>query len=396
MDSTHPTTDRTPTYMRRLAYVVIILSFVLWIGFGVFWVWIWVFAWLGMRSDHQVGLAAVFEPEPTRITALACSPDGETIASAGFCGTLDFWDTLSIRWTRHVATGRITSLAFARDGQTLLSSFMARNEDGSQMYRRNARTGALLYPTQGDIATIVGLGGTPLGAGFWTVTAALEGHADFARIIVPFDVTAIACSPVEDIMAVVGNSGDAILWDLRRNCISSTLSPISEPISSVAFSRDGRLVALGCQTMVSICTLPHGKLKGALQGTGEILSVAFGSNGRRLATAGADKVARVWDLVSMKQIAAFRGHDEAVNAIAFAPGDQFVISGSDDTTIKIWRASDGELLKSLSHPGRVRSLCVSTRHNILVSGTAVGSFRKAVLCFWRLADLLPSGTQDER
>jgi WD40 repeat protein len=36
-----------------------------------------------------------------------------------------------------------------------------------------------------------------------------------------------------------------------------------------------------------------------------------------------------------------------VNSVAFSPDGSMIASGSDDNTIKLWRVSDGALLRTL-------------------------------------------------
>src|SRR5438105_4566277 len=41
-------------------------------------------------------------------------------------------------------------------------------------------------------------------------------------------------------------------------------------------------------------------------------------------------------------------HSGSVNSVAFSPDGQFLASGSDDHTVKIWRVVDGSLLQTLT------------------------------------------------
>jgi hypothetical protein len=43
----------------------------------------------------------------------------------------------------------------------------------------------------------------------------------------------------------------------------------------------------------------------------------------------------------------FTGHSDSVNTVAFSPDNQTLVSGSDDSTIKIWHLSTGAVLNSL-------------------------------------------------
>ncbi|MEU7162776.1 hypothetical protein AB0A98_41175, partial [Streptomyces chrestomyceticus] len=50
-----------------------------------------------------------------------------------------------------------------------------------------------------------------------------------------------------------------------------------------------------------------------------VWSVAFSPNGRSLATASADKTARLWDRATGKPSTRLRGHTDEVNRVVFSP-----------------------------------------------------------------------------
>ena len=56
---------------------------------------------------------------------------------------------------------------------------------------------------------------------------------------------------------------------------------------------------------------------------------------KRLATAGADKVVRVWDLETGREFAALPGPDR-VTVVAFSPDGNSLAAGSRDGSVRIW------------------------------------------------------------
>jgi WD40 repeat protein len=63
--------------------------------------------------------------------------------------------------------------------------------------------------------------------------------------------------------------------------------------------------------------------------------IVFSPDSRTLATAGQDRLVRLWD-VNTGQGRALAGHEGAVEAVAFSPDGRLVVSSSQDRTIRLW------------------------------------------------------------
>ena len=66
-----------------------------------------------------------------------------------------------------------------------------------------------------------------------------------------------------------------------------------------------------------------------------VRGVVFSPDGKRLATAGGDMVARVWNLETGKQLATLTGSDR-IETVAFSPDGKSLAAGSKDGTVRIW------------------------------------------------------------
>jgi len=58
-----------------------------------------------------------------------------------------------------------------------------------------------------------------------------------------------------------------------------------------------------------------------------------------IVTGGVDKTCVVFNTDTSKKVATLSGHEKQVNTVAFHPGE-LVISGSDDSTVKVWKPTD--------------------------------------------------------
>jgi WD40 repeat protein len=88
--------------------------------------------------------------------------------------------------------------------------------------------------------------------------------------------------------------------------------------------------------------------------------VAFSPTGDRFATASADKVARIFDSRTGRELTACQGHVDAVAAVQFHPQGRLLATGSYDHSAGIWDAASGQLLHRLvGHKGAVMSVAFS-------------------------------------
>jgi hypothetical protein len=81
--------------------------------------------------------------------------------------------------------------------------------------------------------------------------------------------------------------------------------------------------------------------------------VAFGPDGTRLASASADKTARMWDVGRAQQIYVFKGHTADVQYVLFSPDGRRVVTVSNDST-RVWDAHTGGVVSVSENPAALR------------------------------------------
>ena len=103
---------------------------------------------------------------------------------------------------------------------------------------------------------------------------------------------------------------------------------------------------------------------------GWVTTVAFSPDGNWIVSGSEDKTLRIWDSHTGKQIRVFEGHSAALSSVAISPNSKKIVSGSWDHTLKIWNAGSGKNVKTLTgHEDQVTSLEFSPDGKRIVSGS---------------------------
>ncbi|VVA27074.1 Hypothetical predicted protein [Prunus dulcis] len=111
-----------------------------------------------------------------------------------------------------------------------------------------------------------------------------------------------------------------------------------------------------------------------------ISGVKFSSDGRLLGSSSADKTIRTYSLTfsddsssSTPTISAaqtFEGHSQGVSDLAFSADSRFMVSASDDKTLRLWDVATGQVIKTLhGHTNYVFCANFNPQSNMIVSGS---------------------------
>jgi WD40 repeat protein len=289
-----------------------------------------------------------------RVTDLAFSPDGQTIAATTANG-LKAWTLPERRLAWTFGTGPYQALAWSPDGR-----FVAASGREVQIWR--VADGAL-----GSV---------------------LRGHTGI--------VDSIAWSPDGATLASAGRDQTIRLWAMRDGAgtPTHTLRDHRYLVRSVAFSPDGRhLVSGSWDRKVGLWQVDDGGLL-RLQDQDDLFAVeavAVSPDGLLTAIAGASGLVGKPAPVLVRRLAdgtlvrRLEGPQEAVNSVAFSPDGRWLVGGMGafregisftETVVRLWAINDGHLLQThRGHHAPVTRVAFNPAQTIIGSGSYDGTVR---------------------
>jgi hypothetical protein len=109
---------------------------------------------------------------------------------------------------------------------------------------------------------------------------------------------------------------------------------------------------------------------------GAVESVAFSPDGRLLASGSWDNTVKLWDVATGREVRTLRGHTDWVRSVAFSPDGRLLASGSWDNTVKLWDVATGREVRTIrGHDIEVESVAFSPDGRRLASGSGDGTVK---------------------
>lgn len=97
--------------------------------------------------------------------------------------------------------------------------------------------------------------------------------------------------------------------------------------------------------------------------------LAVSNDGKFIVTGSDDATVRLWNFFEGKQIFCFIHHKADVNCVAISMDSSFAVSGSEDRTLVLWDLENGFVKKVLrGHSGSVESVALCMDDGVMISG----------------------------
>jgi len=277
-------------------------------------------------------------PHQTYVGAVAFSPDGATLASAEFGGTLFLWELAEppreggqeqprARLGGHA--GAVNGLAFSPDGAMLASA-----GGDAQIRLWNTDTFELVLALSGHRGTITGLALGAAGRSVATVSDDNTLRLWSLDLLHLRSTQAVAYAGGGDLLVSAGNDRVAYIWDAKSGALRQTLPDGVEQVSRLAVSRDGGLVVTN-GSRVRVWAVGEERPRLELPPEIAARAVAISPDGRTVATGGSDMIVRLWDLAT-GQPRALDPLDNSIETIAFSPDGRLLAAGDVKGTVWLW------------------------------------------------------------
>ena len=302
--------------------------------------------------------AATAAAQPTR--ALAFSPDGQTLATAGDDRLIHTWSATTGApfdvLKGHEAA--VSSLAFAPAGE--------------------------LISAAGDRAAVV-----------WNLTPEwkLERAIGTGEAKSPLTdrVNALAFSHDGKLLATgsgePSRGGEIKLWNVSDGALMHDLPTVhSDAVLGLDFSPDGKFLASGAaDKMARVTDLASGKVARTFEGhTHHVLAVSWSLDGRTLATAGADNLVKVWDAVSGEKKKNIEGYEKEVTAVRFSAASATLLTSSGDNRVRLVGLDGKEVRAFPEVSDFMQAAAITADGKLVIAGGQDG-----VLRVWDAADGKP-------
>jgi hypothetical protein len=324
-------------------------------------------------------------PFPTIVNALAFTPDAKQLVVGGH-HELTVWDIEDAKLVKRIYTRaeRAYGMAFLPDGKLAVAGGRPGQEGDVRIYDIDAKGKTedgveildgvndkkvmlkqLLDAEDSVLCIAASPDGKRLAAGgcdravrIWDLSDGLdeakleqtvENHADW--------VLGCALSADGKYLVTAGRDKTAKVWDLKAKESVVTFPEHQNIVYGVAVKADGSAgFSVGADKQLRTWK-PGGEGKQVKNAGGhgdDVFKVVANPKQPMLATSSADKTVRLWNLDTLAAGKTLSGLSDFVYAVAFSADGEFVAGGSYDGEVRVWKVSDGSLVKGFNaSPGYV-------------------------------------------
>ena len=150
------------------------------------------------------------------------------------------------------------------------------------------------------------------------------------------------------------NSRDktAKIWDAESFELLGTIDTGDDLLNSASYSPDGkRIITTSLHSSAKVWDSESLESLGTLEG--HEASASYSPDGKRIVAAPRyDRSLTIWDADRLEPVGFLEGHQSVLNSARYSADGKFIITASEDGTVRIWDAEKYECIKTVtSIPG---------------------------------------------
>lgn len=291
----------------------------------------------GAQLEQKIQLRGLPNDEVPVVSAVALQPNGSLLATAGDDHIARLWNRHDGRVVRELKAHQdwVTAVSFCDDGSKLITGGRDRfvlvweAETGRLIGRLGSHDRPISRITVGndDKVAIAGFR-APL-----KVFDLRRGKLLGSLKCPCTDMRAIAFSPDMSLIAGGGRSGKVRIWNLN-NGKKTDIEAHPGRVWSVMFTPDNRLITAGEDVAIHVWNVETGERTHRIEShSGKVLAMQM-IDRIHFAAASADNVIRLFNLDETDSHEELKGHTGSIGALDYR--DNKLISGSYDTTVRVW------------------------------------------------------------
>ncbi|BDA71819.1 Pentapeptide repeat [Calothrix sp. PCC 7716] len=312
----------------------------------------------------------------SRISSLACTPDGKILVTGSDDGAVCLWEVASGReiltinkehfyWVNSVAISPNGKIIASAGEKTVKLLSIGTGELLKIFFSHSDNVTDVTFAPNGKIIISSCYDGT---INFWNIE---QSKCIKTFIAHSAAVQTVVFSPSNEILASCSNDKTVKLWDIQSDDCLKVLIGHESNIRSVAYSPDGELLASCSEDKtIRLWNVNNGECLKIFQGHEDIVSsVVFSPDGKILVSSSDDETIRLWNIKSGECLKILHGHKKWISSITFIGDSELLASSSGDQTIRIWDIGTRECIRVIQgYRNWVRSVAFSPDGKILASG----------------------------
>lgn len=267
-------------------------------------------------------------------TSAEFSPNGRFIVTTGRDLTVRLWDASTLEPVRvmHGHDAAVTDAEFSPDSQSIVSASADRT---ARLWRAEPAAELFTLGPDQDI-----------------------------------DIQYAVYSPDNRLIISTGDEGSVHVWDAQTGKLVRELNARGAPMGKPAVSSNGKWVAApSVDGSVQIWNYQTGELVQRLSDAEAVNAVGFSADSKFLVTAGADKLAHVWDTTTWQEVHTLRGHLNPINSAEFSPDGKQILTASTVGAARIWDVASELPLRVLKQSDGVVFATYSPDGKLIVTGS---------------------------